>query len=267
MKIGFFYQAGHMDNNILSTFTALKQLRKIYPEAPIAFYEDESDNLKEIALKFGCSYTKIPTEENVFNKRMPVVDLKTGLQWLERIHDSCLTTLKDVEWIMHFEDDVWLQKRIEKYPILDFAGTIGHGYQEELYDYLKKRFNITDDSRGFNSPLGQLRGYGMCGGSIFKRDVFLDAYSKIKEIDWDYLSSLDPRICRYTDAILGFVLNHAGYRYEVWSEWAQYNEGLTTDRPVLHNVKYFYNYKNIKDLEEVVQKEDVRNFLKQYNGL
>lgn len=38
MKIGFFYQAGHMDNNLLSTYTALKQLRRVYPESPVAFF-------------------------------------------------------------------------------------------------------------------------------------------------------------------------------------------------------------------------------------
>jgi hypothetical protein len=266
MKLGFFYQSGHMDNNILSTYTALKQLRKIYPNNPVSFYEDESNNLKEIALQFNCDYKKIPESENVLHKRMPVVDLKTGLQWLQRIYDSCQTTLKDVEWIMHFEDDVWLQKPIENYPILDFAGTIGHGYQEELYEYLKKRFNVIDESRSYNSPLGQLRAYGMCGGSIFKRESFLNSYSKINEIDWDYLTTLDFRICKYTDAILGFILNHAGHRYEVWSEWAQYNVGLITECPVLHNVKYFYNYKNIEDLGTVIEKEEVKKFLKQYNG-
>lgn len=267
MKLGFFYQAGHMDNNILSTFTALKQLRKIYPNSPVSFYEDESDNLKKIATQFNCDYTKIPAEENVFHKRMPVVDLKTGLQWLKRIYDSCQSTLKDVEWVMHFEDDVWLSKEITKYPELDFGGTIGHGYQEELYEYLKNRFNITDESRGYNSPLGQLRAYGMCGGSVFKREVFLDAYTKIDEIDWESLLKLDSRICRYSDAILAFILNHSGYRYEVWSEWAQYNEGVLTECPVLHNVKYYYNYKSIEELDAVNQNENVKNFLSRYNGV
>jgi hypothetical protein len=267
MKLGFFYQAGHMDNNILSTYVALKQLRSVYPDNPVAFYEDESDNLKDIASQFNCIYDKIPKSENILGKRMPVVDLKTGLQWLERIYTSCNTTLKDVEWVMHFEDDVWLQKPIENYPSLDFAGSIGHGYHEELYEYLKMRFNVTDESRSYVSPLGQLRAYGMCGGSVFKRSAFLDSYNKINEIDWDYLTTLDFRICKYTDAILSFIMNHAGYRYEVWSEWSQYNEGVITDCSVLHNVKYFYDYKSIDDLKIVVEKNEVKEFLKKYNGL
>lgn len=267
MKIGFFYQAGHMDNNLLSTYMALKQLRRIYQDNPVAFFEDESDNLKDIALEFNCDYTKIPSEDNTFHKRMPVVDLKTGLQWLERIYNSCETSLKDCEWIMHFEDDVWLQKPIEKYPVLDFAGTIGHGHPLPLYEYFKNRFNINDDSRDYRSPLGQLTAYGMCGGSIFKKDAFLNAYLKINEIDWEYISSLDFRISRYSDAILSFVLNNAGYRYEVWSEWTQYQVGDKTECPVLHNVKHFYDYKSVENLPEVLAKTEVDDFLKFHNGL
>jgi hypothetical protein len=267
MKIGFFYQAGHMDNNLLSTYTALKQLRRVYPESPVAFFEDESDNLKDIALEFKCNYTKIPTETNTLSKRMPVVDLKTGLQWLERIYTSCETTLKECEWVMHFEDDVWLQKPIEKFPALDFAGTIGHGYPTLLYEYFKNRFNITDESRGYASPLGQLTAYGMCGGSVFKREAFVDAYLKMNEIDWDYAITLDPRVCRYSDAILNFILNHAGYRYEVWSEWIQYQVGQQVPHPVLHNVKHFYDYKSVANLPEVLSKPEVLDFLKFHNGL
>lgn len=267
MKIGFFYQAGHIDNHLLSTYMALKQLRRVYPDNPIAFFEDESDNLKEIALEFNCDYQKIPAEENIFHKRMPVVNLETGLQWLKRIDDACRSTLKDCEWIMHFEDDVWMQKPVEKYPVLDFAGTIGHGYREPMYEYLKQRFNVTDDSRGYASPLGQLKAYGMCGGSIFKREVFLDAYRKLNEINWEYVSTLDDRVCRYTDAILNFVLNHAGYKYEVWSEWTQYQVGNQTNCPVLHNVKHFYNYHSVNNLPEILIKPEVYEFLKLHNGL
>jgi len=92
MKIGFFYQAGHMDNNILSTYMALKQLRKIYPENSVAFYEDESNNLKKIAIEFNCDYKKIPESENLFAKRMPVVNLDTGLKWLNRVYEAWKTT-------------------------------------------------------------------------------------------------------------------------------------------------------------------------------
>ena len=106
----------------------------------------------------------------------------------------------------------------------------------------------------------------MCGGSIFKKDAFLNAYLKINEIDWEYISSLDFRICRYSDAILSFVLNNAGYRYEVWSEWTQYQVGDKTECPVLHNVKHFYDYKSVENLPEVLAKTEVDDFLKFHNG-
>lgn len=268
MKLGFYYQAGHMDDNLLATYTALKQLRKIYPDAPVAFFEDYSNNLKDIVLSFNCDYAKIPFDPAYSHKRMPVSDLKTGLQFLKRIYDACTTTLKDCEWVMNFEDDVWIQYEIESYPFLDFGGYSGHGYQPAMYEYLKNRFGVTDDSRGFNSSLGQLEGYSMCGGGVFKREAFLEAYSKIDEINWEYLSTLDSRICMYSDAILSFTMLHAGFRYQVWDQFTgYYSDRGHIPRPVVHGVKYFYDYHSIEDLEEVVKKEEVKQFLIDYNGL
>jgi hypothetical protein len=268
MKLGFYYQAGHVDNNILATYTALKQLRKIYPNAPVAFFEDNSTNLKPIAEIFNCDYTKIVVEPEYINKRMLIVDLKTGLQFLKHVYDACITTLKDCEWVMNFEDDVWIQNEIKSFPLLDFGGNPGHGYQPQMYEYLKNRFNVTDNSRTYGSPLGQLEGYGMCGGGVFKREAFLEAYSKIDEIDWEYLRTLDQRISMYGDAILSFVMLHAGFRYQPWDQFTQYHPGIQySPRPVVHAVKYFYDYKTIEDLSSVVEKEEVKQFLIDYNGL
>lgn len=268
MKLGFFYQAGHMDNHVLSTYMALKQLRRIYPEAPVAFFEDNYDNLKVIAEQFNCDYTKIPFDPVYSHKRMLISDRKTGLQFLERVYNSCITTLKDCEWVMNFEDDVWLQSEIKSFPALDFGGNTGHGYALPMYDYLKKRFNVTDDSRRVGSPLGQLEAYGMCGGGVFKREAYLEAYSRLNEIDWDYLETLDSRITRYGDAILSFVMLHAGFRYQPWDEFMQYYPGIGySSRAVVHAVKHFYDYHSVEDLTQVAEKEEVKQFLKDYNGL
>lgn len=268
MKLGFFYQAGHIDNNMLATYTALKQLRKIYPDAPVAFFEDNSNNLKDIAEKFNCDYTKIPFNPEYAYKRMLISDRKTGLLFLKRVYDSCITTLKECEWVMIFEDDVWLQSEIKYFPTLDFGGNFGHGYQTPMYEYLKNRFGVTDNSRSYNSPLGQLEGYGICGGGVFKREAYLEAYSRVNEIDWDYLETLDNRITMYGDAILSFIMLHAGFRYQPWSEFVQYYPGISySPKPVIHAVKYFYDYHSIEDLDQVIQKEEVKQFLIDYNGL
>lgn len=267
MKIGFFYQAGHINDNKLATYTALKQLRKIYPDAPIAFFEDNSNNLKGIAKEFNCHYTKIAFDPAYSDKMMLISDRKTGLSFLERVYHSCTTTLKDCEWIMIFEDDVWIQCEIKHFPTLDFGGNLGHRYKAPMYEYLKQRFNIKDDSRRIGSPLGQLEAYGLCGGGVFKREAYLEAYSKLDEINWDYLETLDHRITMYGDAILSFTMLHAGFRYQPWDEFVQYHEGIQySPKPVIHAVKYFYNYHSIDDLKDIIQKEEVKNFLSQYNG-
>jgi len=53
MKIGAFYQSGY---KLVACYKALEQLRKIYPNIPVALYEHRSDVLESVAKKFNCDY-------------------------------------------------------------------------------------------------------------------------------------------------------------------------------------------------------------------
>ena len=50
MKIGAFYQSGH---KLVACYKALEQLRKVYPNIPVALYEDGSTLLEPVAKKFN----------------------------------------------------------------------------------------------------------------------------------------------------------------------------------------------------------------------
>jgi hypothetical protein len=256
MKIGAFYQSGH---KLVACYKALEQLRKIYPNIPVALYEDGSKILEPVAKKFNCEYTWIEQQgQNLRHSGRPVVGVESNLAWLKRIYDACLTTLKDVDWVIHYEDDVWCKMEITRPPKFDIAGANGPLYTKELYDFLKNKFNINDNSRNHWSEHGSLESYGGCGGTIFNRLAFIDSYERLDEIDWNLIKSLDSRPAEWSDASLSFVMQHAGYKSGIWDDWAQYDtkdKGNWWDKTgwsipmeeqrdvaFIHLYKHFYNY-------------------------
>ncbi len=258
MRIGVFYQSGY---KLVACYMALQQLRKFYPTIPIAFYEDGSDVLKEVANEFNCDYKRTDlTGVNLQHSGRPVKDIKTNLAWLKRIYDSCNTTLKNVDWILHYEDDVWCKREIKCLPNFDLAGANGPLYTNELRNYLYNKFNETSQTRGHWSINGSLESYQACGGTIFNREKFIIAYEKINEIDWDFIYKLDSRPCEWSDASLSFVMQHAGFTCGRWCDWGQYDTknlgnwfdktgwsvpmDAQEDKAFIHLYKHFYIYEN-----------------------
>lgn len=263
MNIGVFYQSGY---KLVACYMATYQLRKIYPSVPIALFEDGSDILKNVAQKFDCYYekTKIIGSNERYSGR-PVKDLSSNIDWLGRIYKSCKETLKNTDFIIHYEDDVLCKRKIKIEPKFDISGARGPTYTDDLKKYLFKKFNTNEKERGYWSSLGSLVSYGACGGAIFNRLKFVEAYERIKEIDWNLICKLDSRPCEWSDASLSFIMQHAGFSFGPWEDWVQYETknlgnywdktGWTTplyeteDAAFIHLYKHFYNY-NDNELDQ-----------------
>jgi hypothetical protein len=258
MNIGVFYQSGY---KLVACYKALEQLRTIYPNIPVALFEDGSDILQPIAEKFKCDYKKTLVQgENHKHSGRPVKDLQSNLAWLNRIYEACITTLKDTDWVIHYEDDVWCKREIQKQPEFDLSGANGPLYTPALSNYLFTRFNESKQTRGHWSSKGTLESYQGCGGTIFNRLKFIEAYNKLNEIDWELIYKLDTRPCEWSDASLSFIMQHAGFTCGKWSDWGQYdskNQGSPHDKTgwnipmneqedvaFIHAYKHFYNYDN-----------------------
>lgn len=254
MKIGFFYQCGHRDNNIHATYVALKQLRKIYPLSPVSMWEDchfkdNSGNnlypLKTIGKEFNCEHHEIPYLDDYPTKNCYAVDLKTNLQFLDRMYYAANNELRDCEWIMLLEDDVWIQKEIENFPDGDFCGYIA----------------------------GSL----MPGGVVFKREALLKAYSLHTNIDWENATRHEKM---YTDHFLSLVFRNGGcIQSPVWKELGTFNLKSPHDHSVLHGLKLFYKvhygvvekiYENTGKSElsyfpEIIKHPSIQQFIDNYN--
>jgi hypothetical protein len=269
MNIGAFYQSGY---KLVACYMALQQLRKIYPNIPVALFEDGSNILQPVANEFNCDYKRTTIQGiNHAHSGRPVKDLKSNLAWLDRIYEACVTTLKDVDWVIHYEDDVWCKREIKREPRFDLAGANGPIYTKELKEYLFNKFGETQQTRGHWSPKGTLESYQACGGTIFNREKFIEAYNKLHEIDWTLIYKLDTRPCEWSDASLSFVIQHAGFTCGRWDDWGQYDAkgqgrffdktGWTVpmdqqeDVAFIHLYKHFYNYNN--DELELAKKYNV----------
>jgi hypothetical protein len=256
MKIGVFYQSGH---KLVACYMAIQQFRKFYPDAPIALYEDGSTILENVANEFNCVYKHIGTVGINNQTSGRVFKGEDGPKaWLDRIYDACTTTLKDVDWVIHYEDDVWCLREIKIPPRFDISGAIGPLYTTELYEYLKTKFGINNTSRNVWSMEGSLENYGACGGAIFNRLKFIEIYNRLNEVPWDEINKLDTRPYEWCDATLSFLFQFFGYTSGGWDDWSQYDSknignwfdksGWSVpmkeqkDATFIHFYKHFYNY-------------------------
>ena len=215
--------------------------------------------LEPVAKKFNCEYTWIE-QQGINNPHSGRVFVKKNgqLDWLKRIYDACTTTLKDVDWIIHYEDDVWCRFEITRPPKFDISGANGPLYTTELYEYLKNKFGVIDDSRHSWSLSGSLQSYGACGGTIFNREKFIEIYNRLDEVPWDEIYKLDSRPIEWCDATLSFLFQFFGDTSGFWEDWAQYDSkdiGNWWDKTgwsipmeeqpnvaFIHAYKHFYNY-------------------------
>lgn len=227
-KLGFFYQSA---KNPCAVEMNLRQIKKYYPESPVTVWEDISSDYEEICKKYNVFYKKmyrLPHNSH-YSQSLPITELASGLHFLHRIYVSLVTEMKDVEWFVHMEDDVWIHGIIKNFPEIGWGG--GSGFP--------------------------------CGGSIISRKSFIDSYLKLQEINWVEACADDNPNCRYTDRLISFIMscnNMPWTRLE--NEWCQggYEDYIIYEKPIIHNIKYWYN-KKIEDLDEVNQQDAVKFFL------
>lgn len=201
IKLGLFYQSGH---KITAPFYSLERFRKYYPTEPIVLYEDgASDVLKPVSDYFKCIYKKTTiTGENYETYGKPVYNLESALDWIERIYLECNTSLRDCDWIMLYEDDVWIENKIEGNPPYDLTGIWSHYINDELKKYINSN---TNDNFGR-------------GGSIFNRQTFIDSYETWKNIDWEKIVAIDRTPVEWSDCTITFYFDYCQKSIGGWDQ-------------------------------------------------
>lgn len=179
---------------------ALTEFRNFFPNNPIRLVSDNGADYGDFVDKFNLNYEF--KDSNVFPGGK-FGEISHCYEWLDRLNTTC--QLFDTDWVVIFEDDVITKNSNIEFPFSDSGGFINNPWKSELTKVLKSRNDVNLSW-----------GYGMCGGSIFKREVFLESYKKINEFPLEELSKLDNRIIGWSDTLINCFLQYFGYTYQVW---------------------------------------------------
>lgn len=219
-------------SNKRAVFECLKSFRLIYNNEPITLVSDCGENFDEMVPKFNLNYYK--ADKNILPKgKMSGID---GVkEYLKRINEHCLNN--DSEWVLLMEEDVQSQRKINHFPSTECAGPRLNPYSTQLNNYLISIYGYKN------------YGYGICGGSIFKREAFLNAYKNTPNIE-DYVQ-YDNRLSGWGDIPLTLLFHLSGYNYSIWNEVSEkthYTNPIIRDSAFDHAYKYWYNKEYISEL-------------------
>jgi hypothetical protein len=228
-KIGFFYQTA---KNPCAVEMNLRQIKKYYPNSPVVVWEDITNDCEEMCKNHGVFYKKVYRlpQDLEYHQSQPITELSGGLYFLHRIYISLLMEMKDVEWFIHMEDDVWIQGPVKK-----------------IFEY------------GWSGSGG--------GGTIISRKAFIESYLKLQEINWPEVCNYNNSTCRYTDRLLSFIMNFNNIPWVGQDfEWCQggYEDYIIYKLPIIHNIKYWYRH-SISELETINTREEVKFFLEHHS--
>ena len=250
-KIGFFYQTA---NNPSCVEMNLKQIRKYYPNSPIIVWEDISNECKEICNKYNVTYKKVYRlpSDTIWHRSQPITEITGGLQYLNRLYISCMTALKDADWIVHYEDDVWCTGPVTKLPDTEWGGCFGGSWTLELLEYMKETLGKEEKDCL----------HGACGGTLISKEAIINSYLKTADINWIEVVEKDRYVGSYSDAAMSYMLLNAGYKWSSWEQWEQggYEDFKIYTKPFLHNIKYWYGIP-LEDLEKTNSEEKVKFFI------
>jgi hypothetical protein len=184
---------------------SLSNVRKHYPTADIFIYidsfRDDIEKYRKISDEHNCKF--IIRESHIFyTNRTDSIEINEPkmIEVCYRLTHASENT--SAEWMLILEDDVLVKRPIQKWPNTD-VGT----------------------SREYFRP---------GGGSIFKREVFLDS---IKKVDISYMVKNIPDASWAADVLLEHIFRNNNVEHERWIELAEPGYYDDTDHAIYHGYK------------------------------
>lgn len=214
-----------------AVFEGIKSFRTHYRTEPITMVSDNGDDFTDICTAFDVRYIHEdvravigPAEQRTLNR----MTLEGILIFFRRLYDHCVST--DSDWVVFLGPDVRTIRRIRAFPKTAIAGARRNPFSPELTNQLIQEFGPKDYV------------YGAAGGSIFKRQAYINSYEGNRDIS-KYVR-FDERVAMYDDLALGLLFFMNGYDYSVWddvSEILHETYPIVRDSAFDHGYKYYYD--------------------------
>jgi len=215
-SIGYFY---NLHVNFEALLYSVMSVKMFSPGSPVITYLDPSiDN--ELQIKYMVTLPMIDVSVKFKNTQCSYIDQKDGAEvntpkmkeYFSRIYEACKTL--DTEWVIRMEDDVHL-----RHPIKHLPSTVCAGNYEI---------------------------YGMGGGSIFKRERFLEIYESLPE-DWFEKKIRNDGTCSWAaDGLMKQLFTDHGETYSKWVEIIEDWQGTNIEAAVHHGNKTLYDKEYLK---------------------
>jgi hypothetical protein len=200
---------------------AYSSFRTHFPTAPYVIYSDNGDDYSEYQSDY-CFYRRSDvrnygTGDNAYWRN----NVDMFINYYSRIKEAC--ELCKTDYMMIMEDDVYVTKSFEITEEFDVTGPC-----VSMLDSYLIRFITRTVGREFNWH------YGMCGGSMFRTNIFIDNFDTIIDNLRRYQETLSKEsiISCVGDGNLTVQFHLLGYDYKC-SPWIR-------DGTIIHPYKNYY---------------------------
>jgi len=208
----------------MALYQSLKAFRNHYEQEEVTLVSDGGDNFSDLATYFNINY-----HYSSYNCKYGQLGLIGSNEYLRRIYEHCVRANSD--YVVILEEDVLTRRRINQFPSTEAAGPRLNVFSEALIQYLK---NINHNDKDY--------GYGMCGGSIFDRKIYVECYEK-RDFDLRVLGKLDQRIIMNKDALLAIIFLVNGFSYSIWGEVSETKNPIKSRR-IIRDSAFDHKYKD-----------------------
>lgn len=211
-------------DNKRATLESLRSFRRVYRDSPITVVSDGGADFTSICDAVGARYLYSDITTTTQKMTLPGV-----YEYLRRIYEHCKSV--DTEWVILFEDDVRVLRPIRYFPDGVCGGPRSLAYAPEVTKKMKEDFG----------PKRVYR-YNMCGGSIFRREVFIDSYERNRDLE--PYAKAHSQVSQWSDIALTLLFQINGYDYSVWYEVSELFHRwspIVRDSAIDHAYKYWYD--------------------------
>lgn len=228
---GCYYQ---VHKKSLAVYKALESYRRHNPASPVHLVSDGGDDFSDLAHKFGCHYEHCGENIGFWRNQHSSTD---HYLWLERVQNACLTTFKEVQWVVILEPDVDCYRPPSHQPRFALnGGGGGPMWSPPLLRYFESRLGVPAIRKG---GLGHT--YTGAGGSIFAKAAYIESFKATPRSLYEDAVSMDRRIAIASDAAISFLLHAHGHDTGAWSDWATCLTENPTQYAFVHGSKRHYH--------------------------